>query len=71
MALRSLKIKPMVSPTILKGSKISHSRGRRNSSINASGQHTTSKRHQRIRATNVLMMLAFDILLQIHNQFNK
>ncbi len=71
MVLISLKIKPMVSPTILKGSKINHSRGRRNSRINASGQHVTNKRHQRIRAMNVFMRLAFDVPMQIHDQFIK
>lgn len=56
MALMSLNINPMVSPTILKGNRISHSKGRRNNMISANGQQVTSRRHQRINARIVFIV---------------
>jgi hypothetical protein len=51
----SLKTRSRVNPTILKGRRISQTRGKKISIKRASGQQTTSNRHQRARAIKVLM----------------
>jgi hypothetical protein len=53
----NLKTASSVKPTILKGSRISQSRGNKNSMSNASGQDTTSNKHQRARAINILIAI--------------
>ncbi len=54
-ALSTLKIREMVSPTIWKGSKISHKKGKIISSISATGQQITSKIHHKIREIKTFM----------------
>jgi hypothetical protein len=56
----NLKISSSDSPTILNGSSISHTIGKRMSMISARGQHNTNKIHQRISDIKVLMNPFFD-----------
>jgi hypothetical protein len=51
----NLKTSSIDSPTSLKGRRMSHSNGRRKINARASGQQATSRRHQRMRAINVLI----------------
>jgi len=55
MAPINLNTTSIVKPTIRKGSKRSHSNGKRNNRINASGQQRTNNMHQRMAAIKVFM----------------
>jgi hypothetical protein len=48
IALINLKTSSMLNPTILKGSRRSQTKGKRTSRMSATGQHITSRIHQRI-----------------------
>jgi hypothetical protein len=60
IAPTSLNTRPMVSPTILNGSRMSQINGNRNNIINARGQHITNKIHQRIIARSVRISILFE-----------
>lgn len=55
-AVMNLKIRPIVSPSIIKGRRTSHKTGRKKSTSNAMGQQVTNKRHHRIRIIEVFTM---------------
>lgn len=56
-ALTSLNTRSMVSPTILNGRRSSQISGKRNRMMSASGQHTISKKHQRISEIKTFIAL--------------
>jgi hypothetical protein len=60
----------MVSPTILKGRRISQIIGNRKSITRASGQQITRRINQSTMATKVLMLI-FSMTIQIESQFKK
>jgi hypothetical protein len=55
IAPMSLIIASSVTPTILNGSRINHTIGKKMSISSASGQHTTSNRHHSINPMNILI----------------
>jgi len=55
-ALISLKTSSILKPTILKGRRSSHTRGKRKSMIRAMGQQTTSKIHHRTREIKTFIL---------------
>ena len=67
----NLKTSSIVNPTILKGSRINHTSGKRNIMTNASGQQMTNKIHQRIMARKVFMiMINLTVIKQMSYHFS-
>jgi hypothetical protein len=54
-----LKISPSVRPTIRKGRSTSQMMGKRNTMINARGQHNTNSIHHRISVRKILISQSF------------
>lgn len=57
----NLKTSSNVSPSILNGRSINHSKGKQKSITRASGQQSTNKIHQRMIAMNVFKVKCFSL----------